>query len=265
MKTIIEAILNRNKDTIKDAMEEEFLRKFFSPNKYGKHESGLYKREDNIIIINLSKLWGTHSFGNIETWELYKELGITHYKFIGNNLTENLFTKIDFMLINAPEGITIEYISPIKDSYILLNSMYYKGVKEIKGNVELHFNNSLILNYDQRGFWRVDKMDLKSAGEIYKHTGFAYQIMRVYDNFDIDILEEQLESPIARRTGKQTIYDVLEGDVMYYFRYRDGMFFIIKNPKQSDYKYVMEKQGIQLLNINNFKQMSGFQVHFMKF
>lgn len=67
MKTIIEAILNRNKDTIKDAMEEEFLRKFFSPNKYGKHESGLYKREDNTIIINLSKLWGTHSFGNIET------------------------------------------------------------------------------------------------------------------------------------------------------------------------------------------------------
>lgn len=172
-------------------------------------------------------------------------MGITHYKFIGNNPTENLFTKIDFMLINAPEGITIEYISPIKDSYILLNSMYYKGVKEIKGNVELHFNNSLILNYDQ--------------------PGFAYQIMRVYDNFDIDILEEQLESPIARRTGKQTIYDVLEGDVMYYFRYRDGMFFIIKNPKQSEYKYVMEKQGIQLLNINNFKQMSGFQVYFMKF
>ena len=43
------------------------------------------------------------------------------------------------------------------------------------------------------------------------------------------------------------------------------MFFIIKNPKQSEYKYVMEKQGIQLLNINNFKQMSGFQVYFMKF
>ena len=28
MKNIVEAILNRNKDTIKDAMEEEFLRKF---------------------------------------------------------------------------------------------------------------------------------------------------------------------------------------------------------------------------------------------
>ena len=89
--------------------------------------------------------------------------------------------------------------------------------------------------------------------------------MRVYDNFDIDILEEQLEAPITKRTDKQTIYDILEEDVMYYFRYRDGMFFIIKNPKQSEYKYVMEKQGIQLLNINNFKQMSGFQVYFMKF
>ena len=255
------AILIRDKNKHQDNLEQSYLSNFFIPDKHSQHEPGLYRRDQNTIIIDLSKLSNSTFFGNIETYKLYKEFGIDHYKIIGNNPTNPLFTKIDFMTYN---GLSIEYDSPIKTSYIQLFSMYYKELKEIKGNVSLQFNNDLILNYDQLGFWRVDKKDLRSASEIYKHTGLAYQILRNYENFDEEVLKARLNSKIARRTAVLTLYEVLEEDTLYYFRYSDTLCFIIKNPKQSTYKYAGGNQGIQHLNINDFKEMGKFMVYIVK-
>lgn len=149
---------------------------FFQNHRYSTYESGMIKLDGiNTVSIDLSKLKGSHLFGHIKTDELYNELDINHYKFIGNNPTEPLYTNVQVSLgTESDKNITFEYISPVKDSFIRLDTSYYKGIKEIKGNIELDFIGiTSTLEYAIEGFWRVDKKSLTQVHDIHQHTGMV--------------------------------------------------------------------------------------------
>ena len=264
------AILVRDKSIIKNALDEHVLLPFFQNHRYSTYESGMIKLDGlNTVSIDLSKLKGSHLFGHIKTDELYNELDINHYKFIGNNPTEPLYTNVQVSLgAEFDKNITFEYISPVKDSFIRLDTSYYKGIKEIKGNIELDFIGiTSTLEYAIEGFWRVDKKYLTQVHDIHQHTGMVPTVQRNYTAFDEEVLENRLEAKVARRTGKQNLYSTLMDDVMYALIYNDGVCFIIKNPKQLVHKYGYggSGKGIIELKVNNFKRTrSGFLVYFMK-
>ena len=247
-------------------LEETILSKFFHPDPDGKHNSGIYRMENKTIIVDLSKLSGSHILGDIKVQELYDEFEINHYKFIGNNPYQPLFTYMNMSDLggNNSKYLTIEYISPIKNSYILVNSRHYSGVKEIKGNISINFGSSFALSYTNEGFWRLNKENLQNINDLYKLTGFAPIIFQTFDRFDEEELSWLLEDRINKKTAKQTLHDVLLEDTLYGFRYADGVCFLIKNPKQSTYKYTNASKGIIPINIKNFKEISGFQIYFKK-
>lgn len=256
------AILIRDKQALKSGLEETVLSKFFQPAD-GKHNSGIYRMENKTIIVDLSKLSGSHILWDIKVQELYDEFEINHYKFIGNNTYQPLFTFINMTDLGG--DITIEYISPIKNSYIMVNSRHrYSGVKEIKGNISINFGSSFALSYANEGFWKLNKEILQNINDIYKLNGFAPIIFQSLNRFDEEKLSWQLEDRIDKKTAKQTLHDVLLEDTLYGFRYADGVCFLIKNPKQTTYKYTNAGKGIIPINIKDFKEIIGFQIYFKK-